>query len=55
VCIVALEQTLKAESNYGPELLTDFANTLNRVLESIGRLHQANDREMTATDTLLLD
>jgi signal transduction histidine kinase/DNA-binding response OmpR family regulator/HPt (histidine-containing phosphotransfer) domain-containing protein len=54
VCIVALEQTLKAESKYGPELLTDFANTLNRVLESIGRLHQENDRDIEATPTVLL-
>jgi pentatricopeptide repeat protein len=43
--IVALEQTLKAGSEYEPELLTDFANTLNRVLESAEQLRKANSQE----------
>jgi signal transduction histidine kinase/DNA-binding response OmpR family regulator len=43
--IVALEQTLKAGSEYEPELLTDFANTLNRVLESVEQLRKVNGQE----------
>ncbi len=41
-CIAALEQTLKAEAEYEPELLTDFANTLNRVLESVEQMRSAS-------------
>jgi CheY-like chemotaxis protein len=36
-CIVTLEQTLMTQSEYEPPV-TDFANTLNRVLESVEQL-----------------
>lgn len=48
VCIEALEQTLKTQWKYEPELLTDFAGAQNRVLESVGRLRSYNGQEMTA-------
>ena len=44
-CIVALELSLKAKSEYEPELLTDFANTLNRVLESVEQLECVNGQD----------
>ena len=43
VCIDALEQALNKQSEYGPELLTDFANAQNRVLESVGHLRSSRD------------
>ena len=41
-CIAALEQTLNKPWQYRPELLMDFANAQNKVLESIEQLRGAN-------------
>ncbi|MGZ4954510.1 MAG: response regulator [Methylobacter sp.] len=41
-CIEALEQALNKQEAYGTELLTDFANAQNRVLESVRLLYSAN-------------
>ena len=52
-CIEALEQTLKQQSKYEPELLTDFANAQNKVLESVEQLCNFNRQEAAAmTGTL---
>ncbi len=45
-CIVALEQNLKTSSEYGPGLLTGFADAQNRVLESVGQLCKVNGQEV---------
>lgn len=37
-CIETLEQTLKKPWQYEPEILTDFANAQNKVLEALGQL-----------------
>lgn len=41
-CIETLEQALNKQEAYTPELLTDFANAQNRVLESVRQLYSAN-------------
>ena len=43
VGIEALEQALKKQWKYAPELLTGFASAQNRVLESIGQLRNPSD------------
>ncbi|MGZ8157882.1 MAG: response regulator [Methylobacter sp.] len=46
--IEALEQALKKQSGYEPELLTGFASAQNRVLESVGQLRRSNEQEAAA-------
>jgi CheY-like chemotaxis protein len=43
VCIDALAEALNKQSEYGPELLTDFASAHSRVLESVGYLRSTRD------------
>lgn len=48
--IVTLELVLKSQSEYKPELLTDFASAQNRVLTSVGQLLQsAENQEIAAS------
>jgi len=43
VCIDALAQALHKQTEYGPELLTAFANAHSRVIESVGYLRSTGD------------
>ncbi len=53
VCIEALEQTLKRQAKYEPELLTDFAKAQHKVLESVERLCRLNSPESAVTPASL--
>jgi two-component system sensor histidine kinase/response regulator len=48
--IEALEQTLKKTGKYESEILTDFTNAKNRVLESFEQLRSVNDQATAAAD-----
>jgi two-component system sensor histidine kinase/response regulator len=48
--IEALEQTLKKTGKYESEILTDFMNAKNRVLESFEQLRSVNDQATAAAD-----